>query len=103
MELGDDRASATVVEVGADKVEQHLESIVLPTTLVLSVEQCRPGGRLLLCRGASGSAHQVTHTRYLTDARNIFASISCLLAHRMSSERRGERILIQAIENACQV
>ena len=38
---------------------------------LLSVEQYGPRDRLLLCRGASGSAYQVTHTRCLTDAWKI--------------------------------
>ena len=38
---------------------------------LLSVGQCGPRDRLLLCRGTPGSAHQVTHTRCLADAWKI--------------------------------
>ena len=62
------------------------------TTLVFSVRQYGRRDRLLLCRGASGSA-QVTHKVLDGCLEGIDASISCLLARRMSSERRGEIIL----------
>ena len=47
-------------------------------------------------------------TRSLTQGafgclEDIVASISSVFARQMSSERRGERILIQAGDNACQV
>ena len=56
----------------------------------------------LLCRGASGSV-QVPHTRCLTVAWKLYFLVlrSWLLARRMSSERRGERILFRAGDNAC--
>ena len=47
---------------------------------MLCVGQYEPRDRLLLCRGASGSA-QITYTRSLTGAwKDVVASISCLLA-----------------------
>ena len=55
---------------GNKKMVQPL-LLVPPTTPVLSVEQHGPRDRLLLCRGASGSAHPVNHTRCLTDACKI--------------------------------
>ena len=52
----------------------------------LSVGQYGPRDRLLLCRGASGSA-QVTHTRCLTGAwRRVVVSIDCLLAGCLLNE-----------------
>ena len=75
-----------------------------PSTGASSVPlgQYGPRYRLLLCRGASGSV-EVTHTRCLTDTWSIGARVSCLLARRMPSEQRGERILIWAGDNVCQV
>ena len=56
----------------------------------LSVGQYGPRDRLLLCRGASGSGH--SHKVLDGCLEHINASISCLFAGRMSSERRRERI-----------
>ena len=68
-----------------------------------SVGQYGPRGRLLLCRGASGSADQVTQDKVPEGClEHIVGSISCLLTRRVPSERRGEIILIQEGDNACQ-
>ena len=79
--------------------------IIVRTTDFLCCVKRRAVWTLLLCRGTSGSAHEVTHTRCLTDAwkMQLLRLVACLLAHRMPSERRGEGILIQVGDNACQV
>ena len=53
-------------------------------------------GRLRLCSG---------HSQKVLDGRLevIVSCISCLLAHRMGSELRGERILTHAGDTACQI
>ena len=55
---------------------------------MLSVGQYGPRDRLLPCRGASGSAHEVTHTRCLTNAWKIYLLrlVACLLAGCLLNE-----------------
>ena len=62
----------------------------------LGTDYCYAGVLLALLRSLTQGAR-----RMLGDV--VACVVSCVLARRMSSERRGERILIQAGDNACQV
>ena len=69
---------------------------------LLCVGQYGPRNRLLLRRGAYGSA-QATHTRYLTGAwRNVAASVAFLLVKRLQNEGVRESLLLGG-DIACQV
>ena len=62
--------------------------IIVRTTDFLCCVKRRAVWTLLLCRGTSGSAHEVTHTRCLTDAWKIWLLrlVACLPAGCLVNE-----------------
>ena len=66
---------------------------------MLGVGKYGPWHRLLLFRGASGSVHQVTHTRCLTDAwkTQLLRLVDCSLAGCLLNEGARESSSRQAI------